>query len=428
MKLVYKISLTFILPLVLALGLWGWLSYRTMERKIHADTDMILKTYSDDIIMRILSGRELPERFNGAYNTYYIEELTPEFAATHPAVEYGEAEAYLLSQEDFASSRIRRQVFEDGEGRFRRLTVSLPTFEQDVLVEHVLLWTILLFVVLMLTLVIMGILVISYTMRPFHALLKWMDEYQPGSTLTEVPSGSDVTEFRKLSSTVKEAVDRFERQYEERKMFIGNVSHELQTPLAACSNRIEMLLDNPDIDEDLATELSKLHRSISSLVRLNRTLLTLSKIENGQFTAAGPVNITEMLRECLNLNEEIYSHKNIVTNFSQSGQEFIYEIDEQMASMLVGNLVRNSFRYSPQDSAVNVTADEHGFVIANPGDAPLDGSKVFRKFYQPSGRREGSTGLGLALAATICAANSLNISYKYASGCHIFSVDCKNSK
>ena len=69
MKLVYKIILNLLLPLTLALGAWGWLSYRTMERKIHADTDLILKDYSDGIITRYLSGEELPERFNGVYNT-----------------------------------------------------------------------------------------------------------------------------------------------------------------------------------------------------------------------------------------------------------------------------------------------------------------------------------------------------------------------
>ena len=153
MKLIYKITLTLMLPLVLTLGMWGWLSYRTMSRKIHADTDMILKDYSDDIIMRLLSGSELPERFNGAYNTYYIEDVTSEYAAMHPSAEYGEAEAFLQSQEDFASSRIRSQVFKDSEGNYRKLTVSLPTFEQDVLIGHVLTWTIVLFVVLLIAIV-----------------------------------------------------------------------------------------------------------------------------------------------------------------------------------------------------------------------------------------------------------------------------------
>ena len=171
MKLVYKITLTFILPLVVTLGLWGWLSYRTMERKIHADTDMILKDYSDDIITRMLSGQELPERFNGAYNTYYIKEISQEYASEKPAVEYCDAEEYLKTQEDFASSRIRRQIFRDKEGRYFELSVSLPTFEQDTLVHHVLLWTVLLFFVLLIALLFIGVLVIEYNMRPFKALL-----------------------------------------------------------------------------------------------------------------------------------------------------------------------------------------------------------------------------------------------------------------
>ena len=82
MKLVYKIILTLMIPLIVTLGLWGWLSYRTMSEKIHADTDLILKDYSDHIILRLLSGQEMPERFNGVYNTYYIEFLTAEEVAT----------------------------------------------------------------------------------------------------------------------------------------------------------------------------------------------------------------------------------------------------------------------------------------------------------------------------------------------------------
>ena len=80
MKLIYKIMLSLSIPLVLTLSLWGWLSYRTMSERIHRDTDMILKDYSDQIVSRKLSGQELPDRFNGAYNTYYIKEGAYEYA------------------------------------------------------------------------------------------------------------------------------------------------------------------------------------------------------------------------------------------------------------------------------------------------------------------------------------------------------------
>ena len=93
MKLVYKMMLGLAIPLVMTLALWGWLSYRTMSSRIHKDTDMILKDYSDDIVARKLSGQELPERFNGAYNTYYIREVDEEYALEHTSPYYGEAEA-----------------------------------------------------------------------------------------------------------------------------------------------------------------------------------------------------------------------------------------------------------------------------------------------------------------------------------------------
>ena len=427
MKLLYKITLTLLVPLSLTIGIWGWLSYRTMSKKIHADTDLILKSYSSDIIMRLLSGKELPERFNGAYNTYYIQSLTPEEAADSPAVEYGEAEAFLKSQEDFASSRIRSQIFQDNEGNFRKITVSLPTFEQDMLIEHVFWWTMLLFIVLLASVLAIGLVLLNYNMKPLYRLLDWIDRYEPGVQGSKVPSDTDIVEFRKLASAIEHAVTRFETQYEERKIFIGNASHELQTPLAVCSNRIEMMLEHPDMTESLAEEMIKVHRSLSGLIRLNKTLLLLSKIENGQFPQTADVDMNALAKESIELHQEIYDHKNIAAEID--GKDgFVHRIDEQMASVLIGNLVKNAFLYTPSGGTINVTMSKTGFSISNTGNAPLDKNKVFRRFYQPSGRKEGATGLGLALAYSVCMNNGMDITYDFNNDRHIFSIILKNSK
>ena len=424
MRLVYKIMLSFLAPLVITLGLWGWLSYSTMTRKIHADTDLILKDYAEDIIMRKLSGREMPERYNGAYNTYYIREVSEDYAAENPVALYDEAESFLRSQEDFASSRVRSQVFMDSEGKYYELIVSMPTFEQDVLIEHVLWWTIILFVVLLVALLIIGIRVLSINLRPLDSLLKWMDEYVPGEKSSKVPAESDILEFRKLASVAQRAVDRFENQYEERKLFIGNVSHELQTPLAVCSNRIEVLLDRQDLNEEIAGELFRLHRSLQHLIRLNRTLLLLTRIENGQFPDVVEVDMGSLLETVLNENDELWAHKEISSSFSAEGT-FKVSINEQMASVLVGNLVKNAYVHSPGGSKVEVHVSENGFTISNQGESALDETKIFRRFYQPSGRKEGSTGLGLALAYSVCARSGMNIGYSFAEGRHTFSVILK---
>lgn len=412
------------IPLVITLALWGWLSYRTMSGRIHKDTDMILKDYSDQIVSRKLSGQEMPDRFNGAYNTYYIKEVTPEYAADNPSPYYGEAEAYIRSQEDFASSRIRRQVFSDNAGNYYEITVSLPVFEQETLVEHVLWWTGVLFFILLITLLVIGLIVIDYNLRPFKALMKWMDDYVPGHPSDTVPADTDVLEFRKLAETVRKAVARFENEYEERKIFIGNASHELQTPLAVCGNRLEMLLDRPDLNEEIAEEMVKLHRSLQHLIRLNKTLLLLSRIENDQFPPVDEVDMTSVLKDSLGLNEEIYAHKSINSSIDVQGT-FVCRINEQMASMLVGNLVKNAFVHSAPGAEIKVSVSADGFEVRNHGDAPLDKSRVFHRFYLPGGRREGSTGLGLALAYSISERSGLSLTYDFEENHHIFSVILK---
>ena len=427
MKLVYRITISMILPLVLTLGLWGWLSYRTMSVRIHEDTDMILRDYSDDIIARMLSGMELPERFNGAYNTYYIRKVSPEYASSNPAVVYSDAEAYLRSQEDFASSRVRKQVFMDKSGQYYEIAVSMPTFEQDTLVEHVLWWTGILFAILLVAIIILGVIVVQYNMRPFKAILSWIEAYSPGQASDPVPSDTDVVEFKKLAASVQEAVDRFEHEYEERKIFIGNASHELQTPLAACSNRIEMMLDRSDLNEEIAEELVRLHRNIQHLVRLNRTMLLLAKIENDRFPEKSEVDLGNMIEDALSLHDEIYSHKDISSSVSGSGSP-VAAMNEQMASVLVGNLVKNAYVHSSPGSTVEVSLSQDSFSISNSGTEPLDRNRLFRRFYQPGGRKEGSSGLGLALVYSVCERSGFAVSYDFKENRHIFVVNLKNSK
>lgn len=427
MKLVYRITISMILPLVLTLGLWGWLSYRTMSVRIHEDTDMILRDYSDDIIARMLSGMELPERFNGAYNTYYIRKVSPEYASSNPAVVYSDAEAYLRSQEDFASSRVRKQVFMDKSGQYYEIAVSMPTFEQETLVEHVLWWTGILFAILLVAIIIIGVIVVQYNMRPFKAILGWIEAYSPGQASDPVPSDTDVVEFKKLAVSVQEAVDRFEHEYEERKIFIGNASHELQTPLAACSNRIEMMLDRSDLNEEIAEELVRLHRNIQHLVRLNRTMLLLAKIENDRFPEKSEVDLGNMIEDALSLHDEIYSHKDISSSVSGSGSP-VAAMNEQMASVLVGNLIKNAYVHSSPGSTVEVSLSQDSFSISNSGTEPLDRNRLFRRFYQPGGRKEGSSGLGLALVYSVCERSGFAVSYDFKENRHIFVVNLKNSK
>lgn len=420
MKLIYKITLGLIIPVFVTLLFWSLLSYHTMVRKINSEMDVVLKDYSDDIIQRWLSGQNLPPIFNGAYNTYYLRDVTEEYAFSRPSVIYDDSKAYIPRHEDLASTRIRRQIFQDKEGGYHELTVSLPTVEREVLSDHILWWTVLLFVCLFVAVIMIGIIVVAYQMKPLRALLGWLDDYSLGNGNAAVPVNTDVVEFKKLAEAAQNAAERFERQYEERKIFIGNISHELQTPLAVCSNRVEMMLDGMSLDEKTTEELVRIHRSLRQVIRLNKTLLLLSKIENGQFPEKKEIDFAEFFGTETAEFDEMYSYKHVAADIICKS-DFKFSMNEELARVLVGNLLKNAYLNSPQGARVEVVIYGGGFTVSNQGTSPLDRNGLFRKFYQPEGRKEGSTGLGLALAHSVCTASGMTLSYGFSEGKHIFS-------
>ena len=154
-------------------------------------------------------------------------------------------------------------------------------------------------------------------------------------------------------------------------------------------------------------------------------MLLLAKIENDRFPDRSEINMAEMIVDSVSLHDEVYAHKGITSSIVYKGIPVV-EMNEQMASVLVSNLVKNAYVHSPEGSVVEVTLSADGFHISNPGLQPLDRDKIFRRFYQPGGRKEGSTGLGLALAFSVCERNGFTIGYDFSENRHKFSVIFKN--
>lgn len=425
MKLLLRITLWLAVALTVLLAIWAVCFYFATIDEINDETDDSLIDYSDGLIIRKLAGVQLPSDDNGTNNTYYIKEVPEEYALSREWISFEDQEVFISSKAEFESARVLTRLFRDSEDRFFELTVAVPTFEKDDIERSILWWIVALYILMLLSVLFISVWVVSYNMRPLKAMLRWLEEYNPGKTMPPVPSDTNVTEFRHLADTIRNAAERFDVQYLEQKRFIGNASHELQTPLAACSNRIEMLLDSPDLTESQAGELIKVHRELQALITLNRTLLLLTKIENGQFPETSEINFRDLVSDSVEMFREIYPARNISVSLDIKAP-FIAEANEQLAVILVRNLVKNAFIHTPPCSTVSVSMDSSGFSVSNPGDQPLDDTKIFSRFYHGHSSREGSTGLGLAIVHSVCRSYGLTVSYRFHGSRHIFSVKRRN--
>lgn len=418
MKLIYRVILRLTAALLPILLLWATIFYYAMVEEINDETDDSLEDYAELIIRRTLTGQELPSPGDGSNNTYTIEVL-PDTAKYTTQLTFEDKEIYIPEKFETEPARVITIVFLDNNGRAYRVTVSTPTFERADLMESVLIHIMVLYVILTLTIIVVTTLIFRYSMRPLYALLKWLDNYHPGKGVDNLPTNSSIIEFKKLTKAAHDTIERAEKYMEKQNQFIGNASHELQTPLAVLSTRIEWIIDNTPLTDEQFAELSRMRQSLHRLVKLNRTLLLLSKIDNRQFPDKKDIDLVELINNEVDIYREIYADNGIhcSTNLPQT---FFVKMNESLATTMVTNLIKNAFLHSAAGSEIKISIEKGKLIISNDGDEELDGTRLFDRFYT-SGEK-GSTGLGLALVKSIAKASQFSVEYQFREKRHTFIV------
>lgn len=426
MKLFHLVLWRISLALIVVLTVWAGFFYMAVVEEVNDEVDDTLEDYSEGLIIRALSGEDMPPASNGSNNQYYLYEVSESYAASHPQITYRDEMVFITEKSETEPARVLITIFRTEDERYMELVVYTPTIEKLDLLRAILGWIIFLYVLLLLIILSINIWVFRKNMKPLYVLLKWLDSSQLGKKNEPLENTTKITEFRKLNAATMAFAERGEKLFEQQKTFIGNASHEMQTPLAICRNRLEMLMEDETLTEHQLNELIKTHQTLENLTRMNRSLLLLCKIENGQFADTRSVCLNDILAHYLDDYKEVYAYRNITVTVTTDSL-FCVEMNDSLVSVLVTNLLKNSFVHNIDGGFIYIKITADTFEISNTGEKPLDRERIFERFYQGQ-KKEGSTGLGLALVDSICKANHLKIDYTYVENRHIFTISKQNSE
>lgn len=424
MKLFHLVLWRISLALIVVLTVWAGFFYMAVVEEVNDEVDDTLEDYSEGLIIRALSGEDMPTASNGSNNQYYLYEVSESYAASHPQITYRDEMVFITEKSETEPARVLITIFRTEDERYMELVVYTPTIEKLDLLRAILGWIIFLYVLLLLIILSINIWVFRKNMKPLYVLLKWLDSSQLGKKNESLENTTKITEFRKLNAATMAFAERGEKLFEQQKTFIGNASHEMQTPLAICRNRLEMLMEDETLTEHQLNELIKTHQTLENLTRMNRSLLLLCKIENGQFADTRSVCLNDILAHYLDDYKEVYAYRNITVTVT-TDSSFCVEMNDSLVSVLVTNLLKNSFVHNIDGGFIYIKITANTFEISNTGEKPLDRERIFERFYQGQ-KKEGSTGLGLALVDSICKANHLKIDYTYVENRHIFTISKQN--
>ena len=160
---------------------------------------------------------------------------------------------------------------------------------------------------------------------------------------------------------------------------------------------------------------------IERLVRLNKSLLLLTKIENKQFLDNQTVSLNEIVRKNVSDLEEIALFKNVKFYVNETAQLSV-QMDASLANVIISNLLRNAIFHNIPNGSVTLLITDKAVKISNTGSGQmLDKNLTFTRFYKPNNQTSG-TGLGLAIVKAISDAYNFKVSYSFENSQHCFQI------
>lgn len=411
MKLLRYTHLNLSVLLFLLLGGWGTFFYFAVIDEVMDETDDSLANYRDIIVGKILADSTLLKAEDQVIHSYSIRPITKEKAADYRERFY-DGKIYIETENEFEPVRIMKSCFMATDLQYYELELRLSTLERDDLIAAILKYLVALYVVLLCCLVFSTRLILQSVFRPLDRLLEWLKGATPGQPAPPLDPHTRIIEFRTLNRAALEMHERAERAYREQKEFIENASHELQTPLAIVRSKLELLADHDNLTEEELKEIDDMYRSLNRAVQLNKSLLLLSRIQNGQFTQTATVDVNMHVRQIVDLLSDVYEDKALTYDLREEGH-CTAEMDESLAHTLLNNLVKNAIVHSPDKGHVEVRIGSRDVEISNDGSAALDQQRMFRRFHKGDTNHKESTGLGLSIVQSIASLYNIDVTYHY---------------
>jgi two-component system phosphate regulon sensor histidine kinase PhoR len=226
----------------------------------------------------------------------------------------------------------------------------------------------------------------------------------------------------------KEEIDELKKMEVYRREFLGNVSHELKTPLFNLQGFVLTLLDggihDPKINLDF---LGKSQKNIERMITIVEDLEVISRLETGE---AAPLlanfPITTLVREVFEFLEPKAGERNIRLLFAADyNDNMLVRADKEKIRTVVTNLILNSVKYGIEGGRTKVSfydMDENYLIEISDNGVGIHEKhipRLFERFYRVDkhrSRAQGGSGLGLAIVKHIIEAHSQTINVRSAPG------------
>lgn len=221
-------------------------------------------------------------------------------------------------------------------------------------------------------------------------------------------------------------IEELQKLAKYRRDFIGNVSHELKTPIFNIQGYVLTLLDGGLEDPSINREyLLRAEKSVNRMIAIVEDLEAISQLESGELKLSiTRFDIIGLTREIIEFLEIKAQKKNVQVILAENYDKPLFvKADKERIRQVIINLVENAIKYNfrQSDALTKISffdMDENILVEVTDngvGIAQQDLSRIFERFYRTDkgrSREQGGTGLGLAIVKHVIEAHEQTISVR----------------
>ncbi|RNI31016.1 sensor histidine kinase [Rufibacter latericius] len=253
-------------------------------------------------------------------------------------------------------------------------------------------------------------------LRPLTLIIKRLQRVEHPSAFTPKTLATSTDDFLYLNNTINAMMGQIQEAFQKEKEFIGNVSHELLTPVSILQTRLENLLSDPETPESMLEKLVDNLRTLHRLKNIIQALLLISRIENEQYLRNEAVDIPHLAQEVAQEIEERAEAREVTLNTDLAGEYTLSKANQSLLFTMLFNVVNNAIKYNkpegsiclkgqPKNKGYELSIIDTGVGI-NEEQLPHIFSR-FKRLHAPDGE---SHGLGLTIVKTIATFHGIELS------------------
>jgi two-component system phosphate regulon sensor histidine kinase PhoR len=229
-------------------------------------------------------------------------------------------------------------------------------------------------------------------------------------------------QVQKFATDKKLEIETLKVREEYRREFLGNVSHELKTPLFTVQGYLSTLIDGAINDKSVRKKyIERAEKGVERLIYIVEDLDMISKLEMGDVNLElSRFNIVELVQNVFDLLEMTADKKNIILMFDRKYSRPVNVFaDQEKIQQVLSNLVMNSIKYGKENGTTEVTVedlvDDKIIVRIRDNGEGIEKHNIprlFERFFRvdkSGARSEGGSGLGLSIVKHIIEAHGEKI-------------------